>query len=288
MGKYVLYGCTALNRINSSTDGVFNIPTGVGELNEYSFYGCSKLQKFSCGKIDSIGRYAFYDCKQLSEFNTTTDKKIEIKDGCKFIGEYAFANCQLITSLTVSDTVATIGAGAFSGCGGLQSVTLPFVGQSRCAFQSSGNWLTANSGVTYSPSIGHSASTTCTLEIVSSGVLSFYYKTSTEADCDKLTVYKNDSALMTASGNTGYTYYEIEVNVGDKIKFTYSKDSSRTSGEDRVYLNFCPTYFSYIFGVSEGYVNQNNLIPTNLTNVTITSQEYMPDHAFYGDEKLVD
>lgn len=225
--------------------------------------------------------------KYLIMLNDQAEEPMSYPDmGDYLIPEGAFKDNSLITSLIVPDTVATIGAGAFSGCGGLQSVTLPFVGQSRCAFQSSGNWLTANSGVTYSPSIGHSASTTCTLEIVSSGVLSFYYKTSTEADCDKLTVYKNDSALMTASGNTGYTYYEIEVNVGDKIKFTYSKDSSRTSGEDRVYLNFCPTYFSYIFGVSEGYVNQNNLIPTNLTNVTITSQEYVPDHAFYNCSRL--
>lgn len=49
------------------------------------------------------------------------------------IPEKAFENCRGITSLTVPDTVTTIGAGAFQGCNNLADVTLPFTGKSERA-----------------------------------------------------------------------------------------------------------------------------------------------------------
>ena len=287
IGAYVFYGCTELSRINSSVDSVFNIPTSVKALSKYSFYNCSKLQKLTCGNITSIGGYALYDCTQLSEFNTNTSNSIKVGLGCTLIGEYAFANCNLITSVYVEEDVTSIGVGAFSGCSGIQDMTLPFVGHlaDGCGFQSSGNWGLNGSGVISSPNIGNSTSTTYTLSILSSGTLSFYYKTSTEGS-DKLTVYKNDSSVMTASGETGYTYYEIAVNQGDVVKFTYSKDGSVAKGDDKVYLNFSTTYFGYIFGMPNGYTDQNNLIPRTLTELTITNQRFIPEYAFYGCSNL--
>lgn len=47
------------------------------------------------------------------------------------IPEGAFSGCAGIRSITVPDSVTSIGKGAFSGCIGLQSITLPFVGESQ-------------------------------------------------------------------------------------------------------------------------------------------------------------
>lgn len=46
------------------------------------------------------------------------------------IGANAFKDSQA-TSITIPDSVTTIGVGAFSGCSNLESITLPFVGGSR-------------------------------------------------------------------------------------------------------------------------------------------------------------
>lgn len=288
MGAYVLYGCTELSRVNSLEENIFNIPTNVKNIGKYAFYNCAKLKQVTHGTVEGIGNYAFANCSQLSKFNTQTNASINIGSGCKTIGEYAFANCGSITSVIVSDDVTNIGLGAFSGCEALERMALPFVGHlaNGCAFKSSGNWILNDVGVLSSPSVGNNSSSTYTLNITTSGILSFYYRTSTESGCDKLTVYKNDSSVTTASGETGYAYYEISVTVGDVIKFTYSKDSNKTVGDDKVYLNFSTTYFGYVFGMPNGYVDQNELIPKNLADITITEQKHIPEYAFYGNTKV--
>ena len=65
------------------------------------------------GEITSIGGYAFYFCTSLTS--------ITIPDSVTTIGGYAFTS---LTSITIPDSVTTIGEGAFSGCP-LTSVTIP-------------------------------------------------------------------------------------------------------------------------------------------------------------------
>ena len=43
----------------------------------------------------------------------------------KYIGEYAFYDCDYITAVAIPDAVVTIGEGAFRECGALTSVTFP-------------------------------------------------------------------------------------------------------------------------------------------------------------------
>ncbi len=49
------------------------------------------------------------------------------------IEDYAFQNCRNITSVYIPETVTTIGVGAFNGCTKIQSMTLPFIGESASA-----------------------------------------------------------------------------------------------------------------------------------------------------------
>jgi hypothetical protein len=62
----------------------------------------------------------------------------ETYDGQKVveIPERAFKNCKNITSLTIPNTVQSIGYAAFNGCSGLTSISLPFAGR----YQDSGNY----------------------------------------------------------------------------------------------------------------------------------------------------
>ena len=67
-------------------------------------------------KVTSIGNWTFYDCGLIS---------ITIPNSVTSIGENAFAFCSCLTSVTIPNSVTSIGKKAFYGCFGLTSVTIP-------------------------------------------------------------------------------------------------------------------------------------------------------------------
>ena len=64
-----------------------------------------------------IGNYAFEDCENLTS--------VEIPFSVKSIGKYAFYWCSSLTSIVIPNSVTSIGSGAFNHCGSLESVILP-------------------------------------------------------------------------------------------------------------------------------------------------------------------
>ncbi len=77
----------------------------------------------SCkGNDYSIYKYAFYERYDITS--------VTIPDSVTSIGYRAFAGCTGLTSITIPDSVKSIGDSAFEGCSSLESMTLPFVGGS--------------------------------------------------------------------------------------------------------------------------------------------------------------
>ena len=66
---------------------------------------------------DEIGEYAFAYCSGLTS--------LTLPVGITSIGEFAFSGCSGLTSLTLPAGITSIGRGAFNGCSGLTSLTLP-------------------------------------------------------------------------------------------------------------------------------------------------------------------
>ena len=131
IGAYSFQGCSSLKRLNSSSDGVFEIPSLVSCIPEYSFSGCSLVEEFRMSDdVTSIGAYSFIGCPLVSKFNSSAPSSVVVPSSCETIGEYAFKGFGLITSLTVGDGVESIGVGAFKGMSSLETMAVPFVGKS--------------------------------------------------------------------------------------------------------------------------------------------------------------
>ena len=67
--------------------------------------------------VTSIGNYAFADCSSLTS--------ITIPSSVTSIGFEAFLGCSGLTSITIPNSVTSIRHFAFWGCSGLTSVTIP-------------------------------------------------------------------------------------------------------------------------------------------------------------------
>ena len=82
--------------------------------------------------------------------------------------------------------------------------------------------------------IGNSQSTYLTATVKGKGTFSFWWKVSSESNYDFLRYYVNDTEKAKISGSTSWAQVSIPVTTtGDTvIKWTYSKDSSQSSGSD--------------------------------------------------------
>ena len=67
--------------------------------------------------VTSMGDYAFNNCTVLTSIN--------IPEGVTSIVMGAFSSCTGLTSINIPESATTIGGDAFSGCTGLTSITIP-------------------------------------------------------------------------------------------------------------------------------------------------------------------
>ena len=159
IGKEAFYFCTGLTNIE--------LPESLERIGESAFFGCSNLTSITVPtSVTSISMGAFWGCTELtsislpfageskggtentyfgyifaynsetngahSNFTYVPEKlKSVVITGDTGIAEYAFEMCVYLTSITVMPSVTSIGKGAFLGCQCLESITLPFVGESK-------------------------------------------------------------------------------------------------------------------------------------------------------------
>ena len=124
IGKMAFCGCSCLTSIT--------IPENVTSIGEMAFRRCSGLTYAEFASIDALCSISFSD-GEANPLNYAhklyIDGKevtsITIPESVSSIGNYAFRNCSGLTSVTIPESVSSIGEYAFCGCSGLTSITIP-------------------------------------------------------------------------------------------------------------------------------------------------------------------
>ena len=134
IGDYAFYGCSGLTSIT--------IPNRVTYIGEYTFKGCTSLTSVTIGEsVSEIGKSAFESCTSLTSvvWNAIHCVNFIIPDApfpnsvtsftfgekVEHVPAYLCYDMSVLASITIPNSVTSIGGGAFSGCSSLTSVTIP-------------------------------------------------------------------------------------------------------------------------------------------------------------------
>ena len=98
------------------------------------------------------------------------------------------------------------------------------------------NWILSQDNIYISNNHNHSSSSSIIITVNIESSVSFYYSVSSEKNYDYIRIFKNGSQVTAASGSLDYTYFELDLNNGDIVEITYSKDSSASSGSDSGFI----------------------------------------------------
>ena len=112
--KYKITNLKIVGEINGTDWNMIREMAG-RNYQESSTEGNLSVLDLSEAKIVAGGDYYYYDNLFNNKVYTSNDE----------IGEYAFAYCSGLTSLTLPAGITSIGRSAFVGCSGLTSLTLP-------------------------------------------------------------------------------------------------------------------------------------------------------------------
>ena len=164
IGYSAFYHCSGLtsitipNNVTSIASNTFSgcrsltsvtIPYGVGFIGNYAFFDCRSLTSITIpNSVSHIGYAAFHACNSLNSINVPLGNgyfssidgvlydnpretliqcpgartSLTIPNSVTTIGESAFIYCHDLTSVTIPNSVTSIGRGAFYRCNSLTSI----------------------------------------------------------------------------------------------------------------------------------------------------------------------
>ena len=238
-------GCSGLTSINIPS----SVTTISASSSSYSpFYGWNSSAVIYCeasSKPSGWGAYWNYynSTNALKTYYQTTDCIHE--DGVwtyDSTGEIKTSD-DIAWIVDVEATFETDGSkhGNCPVCGQTVTVVIPKIVKITISNDSSYPWTITNNSSAVSTNKLNNSSSTLILTFGVSGKIRIKYKTSSEANYDKLTITHNSPTMGPYSGpsqSTFTTLADITFSSGDTIKFTYSKDGSQSSGSDCAWVEW--------------------------------------------------
>lgn len=121
--SYLFYNCTSLEKVE--------IPNSVTTIGYEAFFNCSSLKNITISKgIHAISTNVFEGCHSLENIKVSPDNLyFTIKDDIlydKKMKTLILAPVQATFSVTIPETVETIGAHAFANCKNLKQIHIPY------------------------------------------------------------------------------------------------------------------------------------------------------------------
>lgn len=264
LGTYAFQNCTSLKKINSDTEGTFDL-SALTELKligtnattastsgaAYTFDGCTGVQKVilpeNCAKLAG---WVFQNCTNLTDINL--DKVTQI-------GNYCFSNTGF-RRLVLNKTVTSFGEGAFMNCAKLEELVL------RGFAAISGKWLFAEcprlQSVVVPTTLTHLGTYTFQNDVMLSRIIA-----NDSTDDAALSV----AIMMTSVGTYDFSqcknYKYISSSATSTIT-SYSNDSSLFLGCLGLKKFIAPANLTQVGGGAfDGCANLTEFDFTNITNI---------------------
>lgn len=116
-----------------------SIPSNIISLGNMAFNGCTNIQNLTCNTSivtqiphnsvitvifnggTAVPDYALYEALSSASYLTS----VTLPDSITSIGSYAFRNCTSLTSINLPDSITSIGSYAFYNCTSLEEIILP-------------------------------------------------------------------------------------------------------------------------------------------------------------------
>ena len=124
IGRYAFYNCGLLS---------IEVPSTVTSFGEHAFLGCSSLTKVNyLGTIDQWATISFNVNAYSNPLSHTDELYINnelvtdvVLTTAKKVSNFAFYNCDSLTSVTIGQSVTSIGFSSFNNCDSLTSIEIP-------------------------------------------------------------------------------------------------------------------------------------------------------------------